>query len=230
MDLSIIVPAYNEEKRIMPFLADLLKVSKKLRKYEILFVNDGSTDGTLKILQGASKKNRNIRIITYRNNRGKGYAVKQGVMKARGNKVLFIDADGSINPEAIPQMQGALDRYDFVWGNRGNELSEVSQPALRRLTSSLFNPFVELLFSNRIADNLCGFKGFGREKAKMLFSEMKSNDWIFDVELFSLARKHNIRMGDLPVKWTHKGGSKMNLATPFRMGFKLIKLKAGLKR
>ncbi len=116
-----------------------------------------------------------------------------------------------------------------MWGNRSNKNSSTSQPTLRKITSSLFNPYVELLFRNGITDNLCGFKGFRRDIAKLLFKEMKSDNFIFDVELFTLAKRRKIKMSDLPIEWHHKEGSKMSLLTPFRMGLQLIKLRIRMK-
>ncbi len=104
MELSIIIPAYNEENRIKPFLARLLEFSKKLKSYELIFVNDGSRDNTLKIINDISKRYKRLKIISYGTNRGKGYAVRKGILAAGGKKIIFIDADGSISPDVSPKM------------------------------------------------------------------------------------------------------------------------------
>ena len=113
MNSTIIIPAYNESHRIVPFLKKVIQFSKKkLKNYEILIVNDGSTDDTKDVVQKLLRKQKNIKLIGYTKNKGKGGAVQYGVAKAKGEKILFIDADGSTQPDQIPKMLEKLEEYD----------------------------------------------------------------------------------------------------------------------
>jgi dolichyl-phosphate beta-glucosyltransferase len=229
IDFSIIVPAYNEAGRIKPFLKDLYIFSKTWKNYELLFVDDGSTDNTLEILKDFASKNKKTRIVSYKPNKGKAFAVKKGVEASKGRKVIFIDADGSISPKEIPGMVSKLDSFDVVVGSRAKKESKVQAVWLRKFTGFLFNNYVNLLFNIRIDDVLCGFKGFKRKIALDLFKDLKSAGWIFDVELFYKARKKGYSLYELPILWIHKGGSKMKFTHPFKMFFQMIKLRMDLK-
>ena len=226
MKVSIVVPCYNEENRIKPFLTSLIQFSKdNLKSYEIIVVNDGSKDKTLDVLKEFSK---DIKLISYEKNKGKGGAVREGVLSSIGEKVLFIDADGSIQPDEIPKMLEKLDSYDVVVGDRASKDSDVNAIALRNITGKLFNFYVNVLFGYKTWDNLCGFKGFKKEIAKDLFTDLIAYGWIFDVELFYKIHKKNYTLYKLPIKWVHKGDSKIKLLDPFKMFFQLIKLRMKL--
>jgi dolichyl-phosphate beta-glucosyltransferase len=230
IELSIIVPAYNEEGRISPFLGRLDSFFSKRKGYEILLVDDGSRDGTLKLMRQATDRNNNLRIISYRPNKGKGHAVRQGVMAARGRKIIFIDADGSISPDEIPKMEKGLERYDVVIGSRTMSGAVVKKSLSRRLTSALFNSFTSLLFGIGKGDKLCGFKGFKRRVARELFSGLESRRFLFDIELLYKIRQRGYTLLQQPIAWTEKKGSKMGLFAPFRLFFELISLKKKLSR
>ena len=226
MKVSIVVPCYNEENRIKPFLTSLIQFSKaNLKNYEIIFINDGSKDKTLDVLKEFSK---DIKLISYEKNKGKGGAVREGILSSMGEKVLFIDADGSIQPDEIPKMLEKLDNYDVVVGDRASKDSDVNAIALRNITGKLFNFYVNVLFGYKTWDNLCGFKGFKKEIAKDLFTDLIDYGWIFDVELFYKIHKKNYTLYKLPIKWVHKGDSKIKLLDPFKMFFQLIKLRMKL--
>ncbi|MGD9276212.1 MAG: glycosyltransferase family 2 protein [Candidatus Pacearchaeota archaeon] len=229
MKLSIIVPAYNEEKRIEKFAKDLIEfANEKLEDYEIIFVDDGSQDKTLKKLEDIRKISsiaEKIRIITYQKNRGKGYAVRKGVLEAGGDNILFIDADGSISPKEIPRMTKRLERFDIVIGNRSSKDSKIEQPPLRVLTGTIFSILANVVFPIGIKDTVCGFKGFKKNVAKDLFKDLKSTGWVFDVELLYKAKKKKNSIYKLPLAWEHKEGTRMKLHTPILMIAELVRLK-----
>lgn len=225
MDLSIIVPAYNEEKRMVPFLNELIEFSKQLENFEIILVNDGSKDKTLDIMNDLKKSNENIKIMSYNQNKGKAGALREGVNFASGNKILFIDADGSIPPYEIREMVSKLDKYDVVVGNRASKESKVDQSFTRKITGTLFNLYVNFLFKLNIKDNLCGFKGFKKEIAKKLFNELISKGWIFDVELFYRIKKNDYSLYQQPIRWINKKDSKIKPFDPVKMAFQLLVLK-----
>ncbi len=225
LEFSIIVPAYNEENRIEPFLNDLHSFSKNFKNYEILLVNDGSTDNTLNIFEQFKNKGNNVKIISYSKNKGKGYAVKTGIFNSKGKKIIFIDSDGSIPPKEILKMIDLLDKYDAVVGSRAHKDSKIKTSTSRLITGVVFNAYANLLFKNNIKDHLCGFKGFKREIAFKLFNDLISRRWIFDVELFYKIRKNKMRLYELPIEWIHKDKSKIKLIDPLKMFFQLIVLR-----
>jgi len=217
MKTSIIVPVYNEELRIKPFLNEL---GHNLNpSWEIIFVNDGSNDNTLSILKGF--KVRNKKIISYKKNKGKGFAVKTGVMAAKGDFIIFIDADGSIDPSHIETLLNKLKKYDVVVGTRASKQSEVKQDFLRKIIGITFNHYVNLLFHTDIKDNLCGFKGFRKNTAKHLFKNLLSKRWIFDVELFYKIKKQNLSLYEMPIKWKGFNYSKYKQRLSLQMQFLL---------
>jgi len=230
---SIIVPAYNEEKRFSKFIPDLIRFIKKtIPDSELIVVDDGSKDATRKKVFQMIKNGRAERfakIIGYPNNKGKGNAVSYGVKAAKGDKILFVDADGSIPPEEIPKLLEKLDEYDFVAGSRLIKGAKIKTNFLRRTFSFGFNLFVSILFQYSYRDNLCGFKGFKKEIAKKLFSNLCDKRWLFDVELFYKAKKNNFSVYFLPIEWHHVGGSRINLFTdPPKWFMRLFKLRIHL--
>jgi dolichyl-phosphate beta-glucosyltransferase len=226
INVSVIVPLYNEESRSKHFLPELLSFCRKnLGSYEVLLVNDGSTDNTLGFISSFAKKDRHVKVVSYFPNRGKANAVKVGVFVSRGEKVLFIDADGSIQPDEIPGMVSKLDSYDVVVGTRSSPKSRVVQPPLRKMVGMTFNTYVNILFAVNVKDTLCGFKGFKREAALYLFRKLISGRWIFDVELFYRIRKQRYSLYQMPIFWVHKEGSRFKLFDPLKMALELLKLR-----
>ncbi|MEM3373792.1 MAG: glycosyltransferase family 2 protein [Candidatus Woesearchaeota archaeon] len=229
--LTILIPVYNEEKRIPPFLFDLEKFFKKNKlknKFEVIFINDGSIDNSENLLKRYCKKN-NFFLINLKKNVGKAGALKEGIRKAKGDYILFIDADNSISPIQIEKVIPFIGKYDLIIGSRANKKSIVKQSFLRRITSSLFNPYVRLLFRTGIKDHLCGFKALKKEFAKEFFEVMISDRWIFDVEMLFWAKQKGLTIKEIPVKWIHKEGSKMTIFDPIKIAYDLIKLRWNLR-
>lgn len=223
---SVIVPVFNEQERIEPFLKELKKEVKD--KWEIIFVNDGSKDRTADLIKKSGIKN--LMLISYNSNKGKGYAVKKGVDAAKGRYIIFIDADGSIHPSHINSMLLKLKKHDFVVGDRASEDSQVSQPLFREFFGLCFNTYSNLLFGLSINDKLCGFKGFKAVLAKKLFKNLISNRWVFDIEIFFKAKKYGIKPYQMPIKWDYRDKSKMKLYDPAKIALELITLRMKMLR
>ena len=226
MNFSIVVPLYNEEKRITPFLNELLKlINLENQLKEVIFVNDGSTDKSEKKLNLFKKKSKKIKIISLRKNKGKADALKEGILISKGDYIIFIDADNSINPLQIQNMVPFFGKYDVIVGSRSHKNSKVFQPLLRKLTSSLFNPYVNFLFHTNIEDHLIGFKAFRKDIAKNIFKSIISKRWIFDVEIFFKLRKEGYTIKEIPIIWVHKDNSKMSILDPIKMALELFELR-----
>ncbi|MBI3190752.1 glycosyltransferase family 2 protein [archaeon] len=228
--ISIIVPCYNEETRITPFLKKLMMETND-KKYEVIIVNDGSTDSTLEIVSALIKNRKNTRILSYKKNMGKGFAIKTGVFSAKGDFIIFIDADGSIDPAEIKNMEKYAEKYDAVIGTRASKESVVKkQPVIRKMLGMTFNLYVNVIFGIKIKDTLCGFKGFKRDVARVIFNELKSNRWIFDVELFYKIKKGRFSLYQMPIHWVHKENTKIRASDPLKMFVDVFSLRIKLLR
>lgn len=227
--ISIIVPMYNEENRIEHFLSQLKNFIKSYSEdCKIILVNDGSTDNTLNVVNELSKNQTNIKIISYSKNRGKGAAVRKGIISSNGDFIIFIDADGSITPDQIYGMVEKLRKFDVVVGNRSLKDSKTQYTPLRNFFGFSFNFISKILFTTQINDHLCGFKGFKKDVAKELFKNLISKGWLFDVELFYKIRKAKFSLYELPIIWVYKPESKMKLYYPIFLFFELFKLRVKL--
>ena len=228
--LSILVPAYNEATRIPKFLKELLIFAdKNLENYEIIVINDGSSDNTKDTVLKLIANHKQARLLSYNINMGKGHAVLQGILNAKGNFILFIDADGSIKPPEILNMYKKFQKFhfDIIIGSRISKSSNIteSQPFSRRLLSKIFNLYSNLLYRININDLLCGFKGFSRDVAIKVFNDLKAYRWEFDVEILYRARKKGFKVHELPIEWRHEEGSKMKLLDPILIFLNLFKLR-----
>jgi len=224
LEVSIIIPAYNEEKRMVPFIKRMSDFSKKYPvEHEVIFIDDGSTDRTLEVIKNL--KWNKLRIISYKPNQGKGFAVKKGVENSKGDKIIFIDADDSISPDEIPEMVKQLNNYDVVVGTRYYDRKKVKQPLHRLFTGTMFNLYVNFLFRINIHDNLCGFKGFKKQVADELFKNLISNRWVFDVELFYKIRKYKFKLYEMTIHWVHREDSKIKFIDILKMVINLLKLR-----
>lgn len=223
---SVVVPCYNEEHRIGPFVRKLLQFCMaEKNKPELVFVNDGSRDNTLQVITDIPYPNKQV--ITHERNRGKGYAIRTGVLASRGDYVVFIDADGSIHPSELGRMFHALKKCDVVVASRlcsGAKLLG-TRPILRRVYSKTFNLLANFLLGVRFWDTLCGFKGFKRAVGTKLLGPMKCGRWVFDVELFYRIRKENMQFGVLPITWKEMRGSKITMFSWVSILVELVRLR-----
>lgn len=205
--ISVILPAYNEEKRIaktLDALCAFMESTFSESDYEILAVNDGSCDNTAKII--ASHGGKNLRLLSYTPNRGKGGAVKYGVEHAVGEIILFTDADLPYAPENIKKAVELFEQkpYDLILGNRQSAENGQKYPWYRSVMSHCFSILVDFILHLHVPDSQCGFKCFRREAAKKIFAASTLTGWGFDVELIFLAQKYGFQMGRLPVKLYHE--------------------------
>lgn len=212
--LSVVVPAYNEEQRIAPTLARLREYfDAQAYSVEFVVVSDGSRDDTAAVarraLRGADGE-----VIAYRPNRGKGFAVRTGVVASRGDHVLFTDADLSTPIEELERAFGLMARgYDVVIGSRATgEGVTVKQPLYRRLAARLFNLVRDaLLGDNGVVDTQCGFKLFRGEAGRDIFRRQRVDRFMFDSETLYLARRLGYRYVEMPVRWADVPGSKVRI-------------------
>ncbi len=231
--LSVVVPAFNEETRISGTIERIGSYLKEnFAEYEIIIVDDGSTDGTAEVITDLGRKFGNIRLVRYPENAGKGYAIRKGVLSSQGDLLLISDADMSTPIEEverlIPFIHGG---FDVVIGSRGLEESDiiVRQPWYRQNMGKIFNLIVRVLVIGGIRDTQCGFKLFKGDVSRTLFAKSRIDGFSFDVEILALAREAGYEIKEVPVKWVNSPNSKVRLMRdPIRMFLELFKIRAYL--
>lgn len=220
--LSVIIPVYNEEERIIPALKDIVEyLSEKGITWEIIVAEDGSKDNTVARVQEFALNQKGIILLTDPVRRGKGYAVRQGMLKSNGKYVLFTDADLSAPISELDKLLFYLERgYDIAIGSRALRDSSVRVNFTRRIAGTVFNFIVRFLLLPDIVDTQCGFKCFRGDVAKELFSEQKMNGFSFDVEILYLARLKGYRIKQVPIRWYQSDSSRVDI---FRDSLKMFK-------
>ena len=215
-DLSIVIPAFNEEARLGPTLRDYLAYCRDSRRaVELIVVDDGSLDRTSAVVNHCASEHPEIRLIRLAENHGKGHAVRSGVVNTRGKLVLFADADGATPLPEIERLEAALNAgADLAIGSRAlrGEV-RVNARLYRRVIGRVFHRLVESLTVPGVKDTQCGFKLFRGPVAHDLFSRMRMRGFSFDVELLMMAQRRGYVLAEIPVNWTHQPGSKVNLVT-----------------
>jgi dolichyl-phosphate beta-glucosyltransferase len=232
-DLSIIIPAFNEGSRIALTIREIVGYcTATQRSYELIVVDDGSSDDTSSVAQQFAEAVAEIRLVRLEANHGKGYAVRAGVLQALGASILFADADGATPISEIERLELALARdADIAIGSRARRVNGVRVEAKlhRHLIGRTFHRLVEWLANAGVADTQCGFKLFRSRVAHDLFSRMRMNGYSFDVEILLMARHHGYRIAEVPVNWTHKPGSKVRLTVDsLQMALDLFRIRARL--
>lgn len=205
--ISIIVPAYNEEKRIGKSLDKIISFfEKNKRDYEVIVVDDGSRDRTREIAESFK-----VKLNKKRRNRGKGYSVKEGMLMAEGDNILFTDADLSAPIEEIDKLMKYSGRYEVIVASRALKESVIEQPKHRRLMGMIYNGVVQILAVPGIKDTQCGFKLFSKKAAKKIFGLQRLPGFAFDVEVLFIARKKGFKIKEVPVVWKNASGTKVSL-------------------
>jgi dolichyl-phosphate beta-glucosyltransferase len=235
--LSLIVPAYNEEQRLPATLMRMVEyLALRDFSYEIVVVDDGSRDGTRDLVREFAATRSFVRLECYDDengkplNRGKGYAVRHGVLSARGRDILFSDADLSTPIEEMEKLLPAISRGDCDMAIASRALPEsnltVHQPWYRERMGRLFNTFVQRIIDTQIMDTQCGFKAFRGDVAKRLFGMAQIDGFGFDTEILFLAQKFKYRVREVPVTWEHRDDSRVSpLSAPFQMLSELLQVR-----
>lgn len=212
-DLSVVVPAYNEALRLPATLARVRgHLAARGLRHEIVVVDDGSSDGTADVARAAGEA---VRVLRHEPNRGKGYAVRRGMLAATGERRLMTDADLSTPIDELGRLEAEIDRgVDVAIGSRAvaGARIEVRQPAYREATGRLFNVLVQALLLPGLADTQCGFKLFTGAAAETAFRACRLDGFSFDVEALYVARRRGLRIAEVPVVWRNDTATRVGLA------------------
>lgn len=208
--LSVILPIYNEKKRLENLLTITSYLRSKKYTYEVIVVDDGSEKQTKHILTQLRKKIRFI-AVHVQTNRGKGYAIQQGMLRATGKYRIFMDIDLSTPIENIEIFLKSLRSYPIVIATRKSDKSNVlnHQPFLREVMGKMFTRISELVTGVNVSDFTCGFKGFSSTSAKKLFSKSRIERWSFDAEILFLANKYEMKIKEIPINWKNDKETKV---------------------
>ncbi len=220
---TVVIPAYNEGERIAGTLQRLLEFACQQNwNAEIVVVDDGSRDDTATLVERFREEHSLVRLLQNPGNRGKGFAVRNGMMHAQGEVLLFTDADLSAPiSESIKLFDAIGHGAQVAIGSRWlrSELQTERQPLYRQLFGRLFNLLLWLILGLRFRDTQCGFKAFTRQAAQEIFSVQKIDRWGFDPELLFLAKKYHLPVMEVPVSWAHDTRSKIR---PLRDGTRMF--------
>jgi glycosyltransferase involved in cell wall biosynthesis len=227
-EVSIVLPAYNEALRIQRCVEEVERaVSSFSHSYEIIVAEDGSTDGTDRIVAGLSKSNPHLSFLHSPVRLGKGKAIKNALRSARGDVIVFMDVDLAVNLKSLPRMvQLAKEHRGLVIGSRHVEGSRVRRPFTRTLFSLIYNLFVRALFFDGVHDHQCGFKAMSREVPEVVRDNIKSDGLFFDTEMILWCKKLGFSVVEVGVEWSEtrkKSESKVKLfRDAAKMGLDLL--------
>jgi len=229
--LSIVIPAYNEAKRISRTLETLRKYLEGTNwTAEVIVVNDGSSDETAAIVESYRDQWNALRLIENGRNRGKGFSVRNGALRAQGDVVLFTDADLSAPITEAPKLIDPIanEVCDVTFGSRAvdRSLIGVHQSPFREISGRIFNLFVQGLIGLPFKDTQCGFKAFRRGAAEPVFERQTIMGFGFDPEILYVANKRGLRLREIPVRWDHAEGTKVRfLKDSCRMFLDLLQIR-----
>ena len=222
VDLSVVVPAYNEEGRLEPGLRRAVEYLRgRGRPFELLVIDDGSRDATSAIAAAFAAEG--VRVIRHERNRGKGAAVRTGVVASRGARVLISDADFSTPIEAVEKLEARLgDGTPLVIGSRGMDSSQVRQhqPFYREMMGRTFNLIIRLIGVRGIRDTQCGFKLVAGDAGRSLFSSLTLDGFAWDVEMIWLARRRGYGIAEVGVVWVNSPDSRVD---PIRSSLAMLR-------
>lgn len=231
--LSVIIPAYNEEKRISATLLDIDKyLTKQSYVYEIIVVSDGSSDNTAGVVSNLKSQIQNLKLIANKKNCGKGCVVKQGMLEAEGEYRLFTDADNSTTIDHLEKFWPLIkESYDLVIGSIEIEGAKIHEEAAwyRRMLGKYSKYAIRILAGLwEIKDSQRGFKLFSAKAAEKIFPKQTIMRWGFDIEILIIAKKMGFKIKEVPVNWSNPGESKVTLKSYIRTFQELLKIKLNL--
>ena len=232
MTVTLVIPAFNEERRLRPFLERIAAFvqAHPTQLHEILVVDDGSTDRTAKTAREFTGQLPQLRVISHPTNRGKGAAVQTGVLAADGDLIIFMDADGATDIAELPKMIAALEKNDVAVGNRWLKESRTQRSSwFRHIAGATYRRYMQLFGIGEV-DTMCGFKGYHRAVARALFAHLLEERWLFDAEIAYKAHRAGYRIANFPIQWQSVEGSKLSALTLLKTAWQILPLMRRINR
>jgi len=233
MYLSVIIPAYNEQDRLPKTLKEIDKYLKSQKyDYEIIVVNDGSKDKTAEVVREEMNEIKNIKLIDNKQNRGKGFVTRQGMLEAEGEYRLFTDADNSTPIEQIENLLPFFkDGYDIVIGSRDIKGAKIEnpQPLYRRILGELFGIITSIIVGLwGIKDTQCGFKVLSKKAVMDILPRCRIDRFAFDPEILKIGKNLGYKIKEVPIVWINDPNSKVKFKSMIKMGIDLLKIRWNL--
>jgi len=201
--ISVIIPVYNEESKIHSLLAHIKEIlSETLLEYELILINDGSTDNSEHVILEEGKLDKRVKVLSYKENKGKGHAVKMGVLNSKGDVVSFLDGDLDISPAQIKNYIRELEGCDLVIASKAHPLSIITAPFVRKMLSKMFSVLVRVAVGINIKDTQSGLKIGNGNALRKIFNVMLVKRYAFDVEMLAIASKLNLKIKESPIEIT----------------------------
>lgn len=224
--ISIIIPAFNEEARITKTLESIPKQMLGFR-LEVIVVNDGSTDKTKKIVQKIATKKENITLLAHLKNKGKGAAIKTGMLACDGDFALYMDADNSTTINHLEKFIKKATENDVIIGSRALKDSQITrhQSYYKRLLGKLGNLLIRKILGLKFQDTQCGFKFFNRYAINKIFPDCECSGWGIDFEILKIAKSKKLKIIEIPITWENNPGSKVTWKSYIQTLIELIKVK-----
>ena len=219
MFLSIVLPCYNEEKILKLNILKIIKFFDQINiVYEIIIIDDCSR-------KNITSENKNLRIYRNKKNYGKGFSIRRGIKKSRGDWILFTDSDLSVSIDQFLNFKKFSDNYDIICGSRSikNSLITKKQKIYRQILGKIFNKILKILRLTNLNDTQCGFKLLRKNKIELFIDKLSINRFAFDVELLAAAQINNLKIIDIPVVWENNNDSKLHIVKDsFIMLFEIL--------
>jgi glycosyltransferase involved in cell wall biosynthesis len=233
VDVSLVFPAYNEGENLEKTVRKAIQALEQItRSYEIIIAEDGSTDGTDRIAAKLSDEYPFIRHIHCDKRLGRGLALKNAFSKSKGEILVYMDVDLATSMEHLNMLIEAVRQdYDFATGSRMLHESKVTRSPSRKMASKSYNFVVRSFLGSKIGDHQCGFKSWRREVLLELLDDVNATHWFWDTEMLVRASRRGYRIKEIPIEWTHKSGTKVNLVQDsVAMGSQVLKLWVELRK
>lgn len=230
LSISFIFPIYNEEKRLKTLFKNITRYEKRNNGNEFIFVNDGSNDKSLKYILDFIK-NKKYKLVSYKKNMGKGYALKMGVKEAKKDWILTLDTDLSVKLIQINNWFKIYKlKYNTVYfGSRTHPKSILEAKLHRKVMGNFLNIILKVVFEKKLSqikDTQCGFKLYPKKIAKKIFKNIFTLNFAHDIEILIKLNKQRIKVIELPIRWKHYSESKVNIITDsFKIIFSIFKIK-----
>lgn len=199
--ISFVVPFFNEGKVLVKTVPKIHSyIKNRIDNFELTFVDDGSTDSSVKIIENYIKPYKNVKLLSYKKNKGRGEAIRQGFRCSKGSIIGYFDCDLEIKLKYIEEALKKTNSSDIIIASKFTKGSKIDTPFFRKISSFIYNEMVKIILGSKVSDHQAGFKFFNKTVIDDILSKTHEKGWLFDVELLYLAQKKNYTIYELPIE------------------------------